>query len=343
MTFEDTLARWLPRQRWYSGNQAPIHDLSITADTTLADGDPGLRHLIISVSRGGHDARYQVLAGFRSRVPASLSQAVIGPAEDGMTAYDALHDPELARILLHGIASQRSDGRLRFIREPDAAIDNRPDTRVLGIEQSNTSVVFGESAILKVLRRPFPGQNPDLEVAEALWQLGSSRVAAPLGRIETTLDGETTLLAVLSRYLAHATDGWSLAVGGLRDLYSGARDGNGSLPMAGSSPQNGHPARGGDGSANGQGMRYAGHGADEGHRSYAGDGGGRRYPACGARAAATAASGRLAGGWIHADQTDPHFTGEAYLLGRATAEMHADLAAAFGTGPMPHDALITLA
>ncbi len=368
MTFEDTLARWLPRQRWYSGNQAPIHDLSITADNTLADGDPGLRHMIISVSQGGHDARYQVLAGFRSLVPASLSQAVIGPAEDGMTAYDALHDPELARILLHGIASQRSAGRLRFIREPDAAIDNRPDARVLGIEQSNTSVVFGESAILKVLRRPFPGQNPDLEVAEALWQLGSSRVAAPLGRIETTLDGETTLLAVLSRYLAHATDGWSLAVGGLRDLYSGQHDdaaggigaavyaghrayghqagngaGNGSLPMAGSSPRNGHPAQGADGPANGQGMRYARHGADESHRSYAGDGGGRHYPAYGARAAAAAASGRLAGGWIHADQTDPHFTGEAYLLGRATAEMHADLAAAFGTGPMPHDALITLA
>ncbi len=402
MTFERTLAGWLPRQRWYSGSHAPIHDLSITADVTLADGDPGLRHLIISTSQGGHATRYQVLAGFRSELPASLSQAVIGPAEDGMTAYDALHDPELARILLRGIASQRSAGQLRFIRERGAAIDNRPDARVLGIEQSNTSVVFGESAILKVLRRPFPGQNPDLEVAEALWQLGSSRVAAPLGRIETTLDGETTLLAVLSRYLAHATDGWSLAVGGLRDLYSGQHDdvhggqaaavyagqaarngnqaqaghgnghqaradhgngyqaqagnrsgnqagngngnhaGNGNGSLAGR-PGSGYQAQAGDSAGSGYGTQYASPGPAEGHRSYPGDGGGRHYLVHGAPAAGPAASGRLAGGWMHADQTDPHFTAEAYLLGRATAEMHADLAAAFGTGPMPHDALVALA
>ena len=38
-----------------------------------------------------------------------------------------------------------------------------------------------KQAILKVLRRLFPGANPDLEVADALSRLGSARVAAPYG------------------------------------------------------------------------------------------------------------------------------------------------------------------
>ena len=219
MTFADSLARWLPTQRWYSGQNAPVGDLAITSDVTLTAGDPEFRHLIITVSSGGPIARYQVLAGFRSRLPVSLSHAVIGPA-GGMTAYDALHDPALTSILLRNIASQRSVGPLRFSREPGAPIDNWADSRVLAAEQSNTSLVFGEAAILKVLRRPFPGENPDLEVAGALARLGSTRVAAPLGWIETRLDGEPTLLGVLSRYLPGASDGWSLAVSGLRSLYA---------------------------------------------------------------------------------------------------------------------------
>jgi maltokinase len=65
MTFEDTLAAWLPAQRWYSGSGATARELSITADTTLAAGDPELRHLIVTVSSDGQTARYQVLVGIR--------------------------------------------------------------------------------------------------------------------------------------------------------------------------------------------------------------------------------------------------------------------------------------
>ncbi len=75
-------------------------------------------------------------------------------------------------------------------------------------EQSNTSLVFGESAIFKVFRRVAPGPNPDLEVAAALAELGSTHVAEPYGWIETRIDGATTVLAILSRYLrAAATAG----------------------------------------------------------------------------------------------------------------------------------------
>ena len=62
-------------------------------------------------------------------------------------------------------------------------------------EQSNTSLVFGESAILKVFRRVAPGPNPDLEVAAALAELGSTHIAEPL-RLDRDrgLDGAPTVL-----------------------------------------------------------------------------------------------------------------------------------------------------
>jgi len=218
------LATWLPRQRWFAGKGTPLAGLAITTQTVLRPGDPELSHLIVTVQQasgaGGsqRSARYQVLVGVRRDLPASLQHAVIGELGGGLTAYDALHDPELSGCLLDSIAAGRQAGGLVFAREPGASLRSWPEARVIAAEQSNTSVVFGEAAILKVLRRLFPGANPDLEVAGALARLGSAHVAPPYGWIATELDGEPVLLAVLSQFLARASDGWSMAAASIERL-----------------------------------------------------------------------------------------------------------------------------
>ena len=226
MTFEEALAGWLPGQRWFAGKGAPIDSLAIVEETALVEGDPRLRHLIVAVSQAGRAERYQVLAGLRTAIPDRLAHAVIGPAgpPDGAgqawTAYDALHDPELTRRLLRAMADQEAIEPLRFAAEPDAGIDTGLDSLVLTAEQSNTSLLFGEDAILKVFRRPHPGPNPDLEIPRALHRAGSPHVAPPLGWVETTLGGSPTILAILSAYLRSATDGWLLAATSVRDFYA---------------------------------------------------------------------------------------------------------------------------
>ena len=51
MTFEETLAEWMPSQRWFAGKGARILDLAIVTDTELVGGDPGLHHLIVTVTQ----------------------------------------------------------------------------------------------------------------------------------------------------------------------------------------------------------------------------------------------------------------------------------------------------
>ena len=48
MTFEDTLAAWLVKQRWFAGKGRTVHDLAVVADTPVVDGDPGLWQLTCS-------------------------------------------------------------------------------------------------------------------------------------------------------------------------------------------------------------------------------------------------------------------------------------------------------
>jgi len=226
MTFEDILATWLVKQRWFAGKGRTVHDLALVADTEIIPGDPGLRHLLVTVSHGATSDCYQLFVGSRARLPARLRHARIG-THAGMQLYDGLHDSALTRTLLDAIVDDRSVDQLRFCRIPGAEIEPGLDSLVLTGEQSNTSLVFGESAIFKAFRRVTPGPNPDLEVASALAQLGSSHIAEPYGWVETRMDGATAVLAILSRYLRAASDGWKLAATSVRDLYAteGARPG----------------------------------------------------------------------------------------------------------------------
>ncbi len=190
MTFEETLAEWMPSQRWFAGKGARILDLAIVTDTELVGGDPGLHHLIVAVSQGSalpqgstRDS-YQLFLGLREELPDHLKHVLIGVADDGRIAYDALHDPDLTRLLLQAIADGGRAGPLCFAHEPGAEIDTSLESLVLTGEQSNTSMMFGEATILKVFRRPSPGPNPDLEVPRALAMRGlhARRGAAGLDR-----------------------------------------------------------------------------------------------------------------------------------------------------------------
>jgi maltokinase len=268
----DMLAGWLPRQRWFPGRDDRPAELRLVSDVMLQAGYPALRHLIVDASLRSGPAAFQVLVGYRPDPPPALKDALIGSI-DGVVYYDALHDPELADVLLHAVSEQRMAGQLRFVRETGAPslVGGDLAGRVLGAEQSNTSVVFGDRAILKMLRRLFPGANPDLEVADALARLGSKQVAAPYGWIETDLDSEPVLLGVLSQFLAGASDGWTLALDSVRQLATTGAPADGGQPPA-------------------------------------------RVP----------------------------FSAEARLLGQATAELHADLAQAFGSREMTRAELADL-
>jgi maltokinase len=273
MTFESMLATWLTKQRWFAGKGRTVHDLAIVADTevisaTRGGQGPSLRHLIVCVSHGTTVDSYQLFLGLRTDLPDELKHVQMGQV-DGRQVYDGLHDSELTIPLLDAIRTGAAIGPLRFCPVAGQQIPAESDSLVLTAEQSNTSLVFGESAIFKVFRRLAPGPNPDLEVSAALAKLGSPHIAEPYGWVETRMEGATTVLAILSRYLRAASDGWSLAATSVRDLYA----------SAGTTAED----AGGD------------------------------------------------------------FSGEARRLGVATAQVHADLADAFGTSELAPDAVRDMA
>ncbi len=100
---------------------------------------------------------------------------------------------------------------------PDATPLGAQPTRLLGAEQSNTSVVVGGTHVLKLLRRLQAGPHPELEVGRHLASLHRELPTAALaGWYELCpTDGETTALGVIQDLVPGAVDGWGLTLSAL--------------------------------------------------------------------------------------------------------------------------------
>jgi maltokinase len=216
------LPDWLPRQRWFAAKGRTVRSVSMAAATPLLTGAEPLLDLVVLAVAFDDDSpvqHYQLLVGRREHLRGDLEHVVIGQVGDCL-AYDGLWDSDVTAWLLDALREGRSVGDVRFVPEPGAEIPAGLSGRVLGVEQSNTSVSWGEKSILKVFRRVLPGVNPDLELHRALRSVGSNEVAALQGAVEGVLDGRAVTLGMLQDFAANSADGWSMALASVRDLLA---------------------------------------------------------------------------------------------------------------------------
>lgn len=231
-----TLTAFLSGQRWFAG-KGRGWQLAGTSTIGSLPGDPQVRIDAVAVRYDdGEVDTYQLPLVLRAEPVEALGHALVAEvaAEDGSPrwVYDALHDKEVTGRWLDGIAAAGGEdagatGGLVFHR-PGAGgeVPVGATSLVLGAEQSNTSLVFDDVAMLKVFRRLQPGLNPDIEVHEALLGAGSEQIAAPLGSVAGSwtdpVDAApvTGSLAMLQVFLRGATEGWELAKASVRDLFA---------------------------------------------------------------------------------------------------------------------------
>lgn len=198
----------------------------------LADEDPesGVAEVEPEV---GSTELYQLAVCYRTAPLPGLRHAEIGrftdPELGSVVAYDAMQDPDACRLILERLVEPRrladDDSRVSFHLVSGDTLSSDLEPRIFTGQQSNTSVMFGDTAMLKLFRRLEIGHNLDIEVHESLSRSGVADVAQLYGWIEASwpgpavdgLDNLSADLAMMVEKLADAEDGWGLALDSLRD------------------------------------------------------------------------------------------------------------------------------
>ncbi|MBA3232809.1 MAG: aminoglycoside phosphotransferase [Propionibacteriales bacterium] len=226
--FDEKLSAYISGRRWFAGKG---RDFMVSHVSTLPwlSQTPRVRIEVVTVryEDGTHDS-YQVPIAYLDERNADYGHALIGEVDDhelGATvAYDAVYLKEASSVFLTQFHERADDGTVAFKVVDGAELPERGSQgTVMTAEQSNTSIAYGEDAILKLFRRISAGFNPDIEIHEALTRRSADHVAPLLGWIDgawVDSDGARHQghLGMLQVFLRTASDGWALALASVRDL-----------------------------------------------------------------------------------------------------------------------------
>jgi maltose alpha-D-glucosyltransferase/alpha-amylase len=115
-------------------------------------------------------------------------------------------------------------GEIAFL--PATGFDIAPEAEPewLSAEQSNSSMILGRSAVLKLLRQIQPGIHPDAEMVRYLTSNGFENTPAILGEVRLEQGEDSSLLMLLQRFVWNQGDGWNWTLGMLERLATDADD-----------------------------------------------------------------------------------------------------------------------
>jgi hypothetical protein len=215
----DVLPGVLAGARWYGAKDAgPPHVRILDLIGFGADGDVAVA--LLSATPPGRSAQTWVLPLAVEWGPAG-QDASVAAVTDGRRIgrlVDAVASGAFARAFLATAARGTADGlALRRTGAPlDMAALATAPVAVSGAEQSNSSIRFGDVAILKLFRRLEPGVHPEIEIGRFLTDTAGFDGAPPLlGWLE--LGGaEPVVAGSLVAVVAGARDGWATATDLLR-------------------------------------------------------------------------------------------------------------------------------
>jgi trehalose synthase-fused probable maltokinase len=215
---QESLHDWVVEQRWFASKSRDVTSINVLETVPLrGEGSPLLvLALMEAVFSAGTHETYQVPLALRE-VSEGWTDRVICTA-GGWTVYDGFADPAFGRELLHRMRSNSElgveEGTLGFhwAESASSSLGGTVDVRPVGVEQSNSSIVFADELILKAFRRVEPGENPELELLRFLSSRGFPNIAPLAGWYEFEGRLVDATLGILQQFLAGARDGWELAL-----------------------------------------------------------------------------------------------------------------------------------
>ncbi|MGK6325136.1 maltose alpha-D-glucosyltransferase [Sphingomonas sp. DT-51] len=223
----DILPDYVAQRRWFAAKDEAITGVRLSRMLAM----PGAEDLLLTqveVSTATGTATYMLPLGIawegEPHGPFASNLAIarirrgrtVGLLTDGFTlggfaasVISAMRDQEVVAV---------DGGELRFAATAALDIEANASPEWLSAEQSNSSLVLGQSAVLKLLRKIEPGIHPDAEMVRYLTGHGFANTPAILGEVQLHQGDETSLMMLVQRFVYNQGDGWAWTLGILERL-----------------------------------------------------------------------------------------------------------------------------
>lgn len=231
------LPGYLKGRRWFGGKGRTLESIHILRHAHIPVEHQSAIFIFMEVTYlEGLPEYYQLPLAFASDALAEkliekCPQSILAKISVGNVPgvlYDAIYGAPLQygildHIAVNGIIPQTNKDALIFTGKdfmkdfPNQHELLKP--RILSAEQSNTSVIYGNSLFFKLYRKLDYVMNADVEIARFLSEESSfNNMPAFAGTIEWKTDRDTLVLGMMQKLVENSGDGWAYVLDRLDEL-----------------------------------------------------------------------------------------------------------------------------
>lgn len=223
----DVLEEYIVRQRWYGGKSSKLKYIELSEYFRIQHNEEVYYGLILEVNF--EEAFYQhyfIPIAFVSDESFAQDDRILPLSIQGQEGFiiDAINLEAFRKVVFERIltALPKDNTRVQYQKSSIFTDCKYESSRFMGMEQSNTSIVYNEKYVLKFFRRIYSDRNPDYEMSRFLSETKDFKnTPAYLGSVQIKDHENVNItIALMQEMVPNNGDAWDYMLKELDKVFS---------------------------------------------------------------------------------------------------------------------------
>lgn len=222
----DVLEDYIQKQRWYGGKASKLKYIELAEYFRIQQKEEVYYGLILEVNFV--EAFYQhyfLPIAFVTDESFAEKDRILPIAINGNTGFiiDAVNLEAFRKLVFERIitAEPIDKTKVKYHKSAQLLDDVYKSSKFMGLEQSNTSIIYNENSVLKFFRRIYSDKNPDYEMSRYLSERQEFKNTPPyLGSINIEdSEKEIITIALMQKMIPNEGDAWAYMLKEIKRIF----------------------------------------------------------------------------------------------------------------------------
>ncbi len=227
----DILQPYILNQRWYGGKASALKYLEIIDSFPIEDQQDRFYGIVLEVNfQEAFVQNYFLPIAFitdQSLVGDKLIAKLRLDGQEGYLVDALLLESFRKQIFLKILEGEKYRYKeIAYRRGRSNTMTGYQSSRLMGVEQSNTSIIYNDTCILKIFRRVYVDENPDYEISKYLTMKGFFKNTPKyLGSITLKFSDKNVItLGLMQELVPNQGDAWEYFTHNLKLIFKELSD-----------------------------------------------------------------------------------------------------------------------
>lgn len=210
----DILENYIINKRWYGGKASTLKYIEIVNSFKISSNDNTYYGVLLEVNfKEAFYQHYFMPLAFMSEKDLDTNTIIAPVIMNEKEGYlvDALHQEDFRKLLFEKIihSKKNEESKVSFHKGKNLHSKEYISSHFMGVEQSNTSIVYNDTLVLKIFRRIYISMNPDYEISRFLTERMKFKYSpAYNGSISIVSSDGNITLGLMQELVPNQGDAW---------------------------------------------------------------------------------------------------------------------------------------